>query len=784
VCATVLESEKFLRPVEQSWSHRLLKLGLSLGFLALFAGILVASNTPATEYEISIYTATPLPFWAGLTVALLVAIVGSVYSYRTRLGSVSLLLGGTGVAAVVGLPLIRGYRFYGLSDSLTHLGWARAMSLGQIPLNDIVYPSGHVMAGGLAAAANLSVSQAMMLVVFLYFVAYIVFLPLCVRVLVSDRRVTAIAAFSGFLLLPITNISTHNMFHPFTLATLFVPAVLFVMFKHVMRETSGRLVPQRVSPTGLMLPVVSVGLLFVHPLATLNLLILFGTFVFLQWVYRRKHPRHPISEFRGIYGQILVLGVAFVWWNLGHGPMFQMAEGVATALENRFIHGTAQTGEVVSQRQEAAREVEVNLFMLVLKLFGVVAIYALAASGLSLRVIYNRIRNQSIPTSRESLVVYFVCAGVVLTPYALAQFIGKVSSFFFRHVGFGMVIVTILGALALDRGASRAPFSSDVLRPLVVGGVVVVLALSLLVAFPSPFIHKTNHHVTDQQLSGYDTFYDQKSTVPADEEGAVWLTGIRIADGRFRDALLRGGSDDFLPYSGPVTEREIMSGLPAHYATSENPVERRDHYLPVTDSTWAREVVVTQEAYYSAESFAALRSQYGVHKVQSNGGFTNYYIDVSLAEAPPNATTGNESADTPSPDGTADTPPPGNATTGTPTPDGNAIDTPPRDTEAVATPPPDDGDTTTPLSGDATTDTASIENETTGTPSGDGTPGTSPPDNETAGTPSENDTADLPKSRRADTGLLGGKVRSGAVGGWVLTGLFAGAIARRRGRST
>lgn len=641
VCATVHRTEEFLGEVRNSWSRRVLKLGLTFGFLFLFAGIISARNTPATAYESSIYTATPLLFWVSIAVALLLSIVGCVYSYRTRLGSFALLLGGASIAAILALPLVRSYRFYGLADSLTHLGWARSILVGRMPVDGIVYPSGHVMSAAFAAAGDVPISRSMMLVVFLYFIAYIVFLPLCVRVLRSDQRATVIAAFSGFLLLPILNISTHNMFHPFTLALLYTPVVFFVMFKHVMKDRSGPLLLDRLSPMALVFSIVGLGALFIHPLAKLDLLILFLTFILLQLIAGRLNPEHPIATFRDISVQVLVLSVVFFWWNLGHGPMYQMAESVTNALENTFIYGTSQAGEVVQSRQESARQVEINFFHLSLKLFAVPAIYVLAASALSLRVLYKRFRFRSLPTDWESVVLYFVVGGIVLTPYALAQFLGKVSSMFFRHVGFAMVIVTILGALALDEGADRAPLSSDVLRPLAVVGVIVLLSASLLVAFPSPYIHKPNHHVTDQQLNGYGTFYEEKSIAEADTEEAVWLAGIRTADGRFRDALLYSRSENFLRYSGPVSERNIRSGLPTYYATSPNITEPHDHYLPVTDAMYAREVNVAQEAYYSAESFETLRSQYGVHKVQSNGDFRNYYIDISFAEGPANATRGN-----------------------------------------------------------------------------------------------------------------------------------------------
>ena len=44
-----------------------------LSLLILFIGILVAWNTPATGFEPSIYTATPLIFWIAVSLNLILA---------------------------------------------------------------------------------------------------------------------------------------------------------------------------------------------------------------------------------------------------------------------------------------------------------------------------------------------------------------------------------------------------------------------------------------------------------------------------------------------------------------------------------------------------------------------------------------------------------------------------------------------------------------------------------------------------------------------------------------
>ncbi|MFC7189060.1 hypothetical protein ACFQL7_03810 [Halocatena marina] len=98
---------------------------LIVGFLSLAGAIMVAYNNPTTGYELSMYTATPIAVWAAvgaaLIMALCVAFVSPISSYRF----LALVLAACSVFAVISLPLIRGYYFYGTADPLTHIGLAK-----------------------------------------------------------------------------------------------------------------------------------------------------------------------------------------------------------------------------------------------------------------------------------------------------------------------------------------------------------------------------------------------------------------------------------------------------------------------------------------------------------------------------------------------------------------------------------------------------------------------------------------------------------------------------------
>src|SRR6056297_312864 len=110
----------------------LLKLGLAAGFLALAAAALVAHRNPATGYEQSVYAGTQTVVWIGIEVAFAVALTVALLAGAGRIRGAAVALGVGTTTLLAGLPVVRGYHFYGGADSLTHLGWTRELLAGEL----------------------------------------------------------------------------------------------------------------------------------------------------------------------------------------------------------------------------------------------------------------------------------------------------------------------------------------------------------------------------------------------------------------------------------------------------------------------------------------------------------------------------------------------------------------------------------------------------------------------------------------------------------------------------
>ncbi|WP_336361026.1 hypothetical protein [Haladaptatus sp. ZSTT2] len=603
------------------------KVALTIGFLGLMAAVFVARGDPATNYELSIYQATPVGYWVGVSVALLISIVIAFYASGRTVRTASVLLAGAATTSIVGLPLIRGYYFYGLLDALIHLGWARSLNAGVFTVYSIPYPGSHLFAATISRATGVAMPTAMMLTVMVFLLLYFMFVPLTARLIFPDHRVTTIAAFSAFLLLPINSLATHLSFHPFTLATLFFPVFLFLLVKHMVHEADDDRLPRRITAVTLLMPPTAFVLIILHPQLTLNVLLFVFGVAGVQLLYRLARPESPTAYYRVIYGQALILLIIFVFWVDQHQSTFNTLDQTLAAIEGLFF-GTEVAGEVVSAQSDSASDIGVSIFELFVKLFLVSAGYLALAAMLVL----GRIRGKRTASRIDSMLPFFLWGSLALVPIVAAQFIGDVSTYFFRHLGFGMVIATILGAIGVHQFNRSLDTSSvrTLLRPILLMCAAFVVVLSVVSMFPSPYIFLPGQHVSAQHMEGYQASFN---TQPADK--TIWYAAIRTGMDRYEAAYY---DEPFVVHSGPVTEEGMLTGLRAYFENHPEEVVRRDHWLVVTETDIEREVVAYKELRYSRESFAAITRERNVNLVQSNGEFYQFYVDIGKRPPVPEGT--------------------------------------------------------------------------------------------------------------------------------------------------
>jgi hypothetical protein len=586
------------------------KVALVIGFLAVAGGALVARASPATGYELSLYTMTSPLVWAGLvlalSVALTVAFVPSSEANRPRGDrSLALVLGGLVMAVFAGLPIIRGYRFYGHHDALTHLGWARAISEGTIVPFDLYYPGIHTVTVLVNSALGIPLSRSMLLVVFISVLVFCVFVPLCVGTITRSRQAVAIGAFSAFLLLPITTISMYLVAHAMSQAVLF-SALLFYLFTkylHANRTSAS------FSAVGVLFALVAVATVVYHPQLVAHLIAVFIGISMVQFIARRFWSRSRIAGQTPMYSVTLFLLAVFLLWTANHGFFSGMLEYFFnSAIEYVFERGSGGEETIATQGASLAA-IGGGLLELLFKLFFPHLVFGLLVGGLALRMVFSRHSTWISEIRAETM--YFLTALIALVPLFFVYFASDGSTMFFRVIGLMLVFVTILGSLAIDGFVDRRSEQIQQLstpRPLLAVGFAVLLVLSLLAVFPSPYIYNPSPHVTDMQMEGYETAFST-------QDDAVEFVGMRNGPNRFDDAV--HGNAERMRLHQDISESSL-GGIADQYED--------DRYLALTRADYERETIAYQQLRYTEAEFDSVETQPGVDRIQSNGEFDLYYV--------------------------------------------------------------------------------------------------------------------------------------------------------------
>lgn len=591
------------------------RLVLAVGFLVLAGAMLIAWNSPASGYEISVYAATPLSFWVGVGVALSFSAFVCAVNPRDLVAGYGLMLGGLTTLVIGALPLIRSYRFWGAADALTHLGFAGELREGAIGFTDLLYPGGHTSVVMLAEAFGLETTHAMLWFTLILLTIYLVFIPLAARAIVERPDATVFAAFSGFLLLPFNNVSTIFQFHTYSLGVLLLPFLAYLLIKHMRSGRQSRTLPESVGGWNALLIVGGTAMLFMHPQVKLNVLILIGTFAGIHVLSRWRRPKTSLSTLRAPYGSFVVLTVLWAIWSGHHWQTMAAGGNILNAIV-MTVAGEGQVGQAATEAGASASAIGGSLLELFLKLFLVPSVYAL----LTVIVVTVSIVASSREHARQdySVITYVGVGGIVLAPFFFLHFLGDVSDHFFRHLGFGMVLVTLLGALSMYymvRGIGGSG-GSVTLRTLGVWLLAAALILSILVLFPSPYVYLPGSHVSEGEMQGYETAFGHV------EEETEW-SGIRAGPGRFYDALVYDRPPGAVGFA--TVDGEELHDLLAGQA--EN-----DRYLPVSERDYQREVSAYQGISYEESDFAAIHGSPQANHVQSNGEFELYYVRADTGD--------------------------------------------------------------------------------------------------------------------------------------------------------
>lgn len=594
---------------------------LGVGNIAFIVAVFAAHSNPATGYEVDILQATPRLFWAGIGVALLSALFVLAFA-RTRVQWLSacglLFLSGVAVPA---LPLLRGYYFYGQADALNHLGWVKSLSGGTLSFFDLVYPASHVFSAVIATLGNVTPERGMLIAAFVLACSFVAFTTLAIWTVLPNRTAVTIALVSGLLFLPVNHVAFETQFHTYSLTTFFFPFVLFLVLKHVTSTDDDPTLDNRLSSTDIGFAFGGTAIVFLHPQVAVNVIVFLGSLTVVQFVARRRYSGTPLARTKPVYGQFLFLMVVFLAWNVQFENMLRLGTSLANELYGAFF-GTAQTGQIVAERADSAEGAGTNILTLFVRIFLVQAVYVLAAAGVVGLRAFGRLQTDRSET--RIVVDVLSVTGIALVVFFLAHFVGDISGYFFRHVGFGVTIATVVATVGFYRIASALEERDMSLYPVLkIAAIVlaaVVLMHSLVVFYTSPYVMLPTSHVSEQQLEGYETTFEYAP------EG-VAFGGVRAGPERYHTATVSdtGGGHSW-PHPSAQEMRSLRTNLNHDRST------RGFYYFFMTETDRKRELVAYNGYRYDRGAFESVPQQEGVSRIFTNGEVEAYQVLYSTPE--------------------------------------------------------------------------------------------------------------------------------------------------------
>ena len=582
---------------------------LALGCLAVAAAVVIARSSPATGYEVSIYRATPILVWALLGGALLIATVVIVMRTSGNLTTIAMVLGGIVMMSIVAMPILRGYHFFGAADSLTHLGWTRDIASGAMDPHSLFYPGYHSLSLAVGRFTGISIRLALLVTTISLFAGFLVFVPLTAGLITGDLRAMGFGAIVSWFVLPINNIATHLLPHTNSLALFYIPVLLFSLVLFLRSSTDGDESILRIKSTGVMLSILSMGIVLFHIQHAVNVFLLFSGICVAQFITRRFYSRRWVETHQTMYFQTAILGLFATTWAFSHEIVAREASLTVQNLYREDIGATS----TVAQRGGSLTAVGGSLSELFVKMFLVSAIIGAVAF-----VYFVLVRSDRLQVNRDirKILLYFGIAFVPLVTLFGLYFLGK-PKMSFRQLGFMYVLITILGAMAIARFSYWIDQGVSFGRPAIGAVLAVCLVLSVLTAFGSPFIYIATPDVSQQEIQGYNTALETRA-----EEfplAALSSQASRYSDAKYGTA--EGTTYDFVGSgTGKLNSSAINSGQPSQaYPDSE-------FHAAFSKRDVVKQTEVYEEINYQESGIRRFDTSYQSNRVLSNGEFNLYYV--------------------------------------------------------------------------------------------------------------------------------------------------------------
>lgn len=473
-------------------------------FVMILLVLGIISETPsASGYELSIYNAYSWYFWLLLILSTSTGIF-LIFSQINNKSNSNLWTIGYFIVILsniifLSLPVIRGYAIYPQGDALSHIGNINAiLSNGYIGSDDY-YPFIHVLGSIFSSITKASAMQLITLIYIVNYVYYILNMYLLAKIISKNKdQFLMILIFTCPLIF--SYLLTSLL--PFVLAAYTIPLLLYLYY--LSNESNIKM------ESRLLLILVSIGLVFIHPLVTFfTIILLFGLNVSNKFYENVSSKfRQKIGEFKIRFSvtnglPFLIFIILFTWYFSFIGIQRNVVKVVSSIYNNA-------NSNIFEYQVSTLSSAHLTLFE-TLKIFiynyGAVLIYFLI-SACALLILLKWVKNKNITLNRY--IFNFIVLAILSLLIAVVSMFSYVVVFEpIRIISIFLVIVTILGGLLVYEIFNKFNQSSNKLKRNLLVSVIFILIISanvigILNVYGSPRIVQTNLEVTKSDITGMD----------------------------------------------------------------------------------------------------------------------------------------------------------------------------------------------------------------------------------------------------------------------------------------
>ena len=487
-------------------SDRAVKIVGAICFALIVAVLIISNNSPATGYEASIFTATPIIVWVVIIFTLICGLGITLHQLYIRnhgkynLWFIGVCLIVTSSLIVFSVHIFRGYIHLG-GDVTTHLAYVQnIISSGHFESQN-VYPVLHVYLTQLSQILHIDPMTLILYVPVLFYVVYMLSLYLMARAVLPEKGHAILATIAG-IVLPLYFILFYAT--PINMADMLIPFTFLLCIKHI-----SRYYPRTIQVVLLLLLMIFLLPMF-HPITTGALLIMLLTITLSGKAYnllnRKKHTIGDEYRF-----PMLIFAILFIWaisWVRG----LHIWDETARRVWESITLGGATTGIMALQADIAfASSYGYSVVEQFFKIYAIPLLYAILTL-ISIPVLLSKLPGNS---KLRSLLAWCGLLGIYIV--AMATTFGPDIGFFLGRMTRYILMTSAMfvGYISYE-ALEKARLVS--LRNLWHKFNLCLLAVAMLVSFinvvfashGSRYILSPNDQITRSEIRGMDWFISNK----------------------------------------------------------------------------------------------------------------------------------------------------------------------------------------------------------------------------------------------------------------------------------